>query len=84
MAEDSIARRSFLKGAGAAGAAGEGVGDGGGHSLDDTLEVLRRDLGFSEAGVENAIGGLLDMRLLRHLGGGEQGYLGGFNHKLVF
>jgi len=65
-------------------AAGEGAGHGRRHSLHDALQVLRRDLRISEACITDAVGRLLDVRLLSDLGRGEQGHLGGINHKLVF
>ena len=67
------------------GAAGEGVGYGGGHGLHDALEVPGPIRVSPKPGIEDAVGGLLDVRLLRHLGGGEQRYLAGdTDHKLVF
>jgi hypothetical protein len=82
--DGSLVFFSYGEGHKVPGAAREGLRDDGGHGQDDALEIFRRNLRLPVARVKDAVGGLLDVRLLRHLSGGEQGYLGGINHKLVF
>ncbi len=63
------------------GFAAEGAGDGGGNGLDESAEVGGVHAGVSEAGVEDAVGGLFDGGEAGDLCGGEWG---GYGHETQF